>query len=90
MSYNEHNSFVAEKPKSYLRDFLTEKQILETPEEINRQEMLRRLHEDYGYPRELLETEYSIKKNPSDTRRSVKVDIAVFENMYDRKQNRSP
>lgn len=64
-------------------DYLTGKEIKATPEEPNRQEMLRRFHEDYGYPKELMRTEFGVKKSPSDTGRTVPVDIAIFENEKD-------
>lgn len=66
-----------------LVDYLTGKEIKATPEEPNRQEMLRRFHEDYGYPKELMRTEFGVKKSPSDTKRTVPVDIAIFENQKD-------
>lgn len=69
--------------KKYIVDYLSGNKILLTPEEINRQEMLRRLHEDYGYPKEHMITEFGVKKSPSDTRRTVPVDIAIFETIED-------
>ncbi|MCL2676710.1 MAG: N-6 DNA methylase [Streptococcaceae bacterium] len=73
----------------YLNDYLTGKKIIATPEEPNRQEMLRILHEDYGYPKELMLTEFGVKKSPSDTRRSALVDIAVFESEKDFKNKKA-
>lgn len=51
------------------------------PEEIHAtQPFSRLLVEDYGYPVENIRTrpQYSVKANPSDRRKSVPVDIAVF------------
>ncbi|MCW6663632.1 N-6 DNA methylase, partial [Aerococcaceae bacterium NML190073] len=45
-----------------------------------RQEFLKILIEDYGYSKSDLELEYGVKKSPSDKKRSLPVDIAVFEN----------
>ena len=66
-------------------DYLTGREIDATPEEPNRQEMLRRFHEDYGYPKELMQTEFGVKKSPSDTRRTVPADIAIFDSLEDKK-----
>lgn len=73
----------------YLIDYLTGKKIIKTPEEPNRQEIMHILHEDYGYPKELMTTEFGVKKSPSDVKRSVHVDVAVFETAEDLK-NRKP
>lgn len=69
-------------------DYLTGREIDATPEEPNRQEMLRRFHEDYGYPKELMQTEFGVKKSPSDTRRTVPADIAIFDSLEDKKARR--
>lgn len=50
-----------------------------TREEIVRQNYLKILIEDYGYKKEDIKLEYGVKRSPSDTRRSLPVDIAVFE-----------
>lgn len=36
--------------------------------------------EDYGYKKEDIKIEYGVKRSPSDNRKSLPVDIAVFEN----------
>lgn len=74
--------------KEYITDYLTGKQVIKTPEEPNRQEMLRILHEDYGYPKELMVEEFGVKRSPSDVKRSVPVDIAVFETKEDLQNNK--
>lgn len=50
-----------------------------TKEEIVRQRYIKILIEDYGYDEKDLKVEYGVKRSPSDTRRSLPVDIAVFE-----------
>ena len=50
-----------------------------TKEEIVRQRDIKILIEDYGYDEKDLKVEYGVKRSPSDTRRSLPVDIAVFE-----------
>lgn len=61
-------------------DYITGKEVTITPEEKNRQIMLKRLVEDYLYKKEFINTEYKVKRSPSDNRRGLPVDIAVFDN----------
>lgn len=77
------------KNKEYLKDIITGKQIVKTPEEINRQRIIKILHEDYNYPLSLMVKEFGVKRSPSDVRRSVPVDVAIFENEQDLK-NKKP
>ncbi|MDE8280666.1 N-6 DNA methylase [Erysipelothrix rhusiopathiae] len=51
-----------------------------TPEEKVRQAYLQILVEDYGYKKSDIKLEYGVKRSPSDTQRSLPVDIAIFEN----------
>ena len=60
--------------------YITGKERQATKEEFIRQEYARILVEDYGYSKSDLVFEYRVKKSPSDTSRSLPVDIAVFEN----------
>ena len=55
----------------YIIDYLTGEQIVKNPEEVNRQEMLRILHEDYGYPKEFMIKEFGVKKSPTKTIREI-------------------
>lgn len=75
--------------KEYIKDIITGKQILKTPEEINRQGIIKILHEDYNYPLSLMVKEFGVKKSPSDVKRSVPVDVAIFEGTKDLK-NKKP
>ncbi|MGH2079645.1 N-6 DNA methylase (plasmid) [Aerococcus urinaeequi] len=68
------------KNKATLECYVTGQERLATPEEVVRQEYAKMLVEDYGYSKKDLIFEYPVKKSPSDTRRSVPVDIAVMEN----------
>ena len=70
-------------------DYLTGKELKATPEEPNRQTMLQRLVEDYGYDKDLLKTEFGVKKSPSDNRRSLPVDIAVFDSYEDERNGKA-
>ena len=75
--------------KEYIKDLITGKYILKTPEEINRQGIIKILHEDYNYPLSLMVKEFGVKKSPSDVKRSVPVDVAIFEGTKDLK-NKKP
>lgn len=69
-------------------DYITGKEINATPEEVNAvQPYLKILVEDYGYPKNLIQThpQYRVKSSPSD-KRGYPVDIAVFE--YDGKNKK--
>ncbi len=59
----------------YLEDYLTGKPILDKPEERVRQVYLRRLVEEYGYPKTHLATEFPVKKG---SKLIGPVDIAIF------------
>lgn len=53
--------------KDVIIDYLTGEAIKATPEEYNRQEIIKIIHEDYGYPKDCIIKEYRVKKAPSDT-----------------------
>lgn len=55
-------------------------EIEQTKEEKVRQNFLKILLEDYGYQKKDIVLEYGVKRSPSDNRRSLPVDIAIFEN----------
>ena len=87
----------------YLTDYISGQRVRATPEETEAvQVFCRRLVEDYGYPRDHIQTrpQFRVRKRPSDERRSYPTDIAVFsgpsrieENLYMiiecKKKNRS-
>jgi len=65
----------------YVIDFISGLPVKDTPEERDAvQVFARRLVEDYGYPKELLQTrpQYRVRIRPSDEEKSYPVDIAVF------------
>jgi type I restriction enzyme M protein len=72
----------SDTPKlGYVRDFVSNVIIRSTPEEIEAvQVFARRLVEDYGYPKDHLQTrpQYRVRKNPSDETKAYPIDIAVF------------
>lgn len=67
-----------------IKDFISEKWIRHTPEEEVRQIMLRRLCLEYGYPKELIETEFSIYKG---SKKIGPADIVIFRDNKDRTQH---
>ncbi len=69
-------------------DYISGLEVNATPEEINAvQPYSRILVEDYGYPKDMIQThpQYRVKSSPSD-KRGYPVDIAVFE--YDTNNNK--
>ena len=71
----------------YIIDFISGQEVKATPEEIEAvQVFARQLVEDYGYPKDHIQTrpQFRVKARPSDTKKEYPVDIAVFLN--DKKQ----
>ncbi len=70
------------KPKDgYIFDYISGKEIKATPEEVEAvQVFAKQLVEDYGYPKEHIQTrpQFRVKARPSDTKKEYPVDIAVF------------
>jgi type I restriction enzyme M protein len=65
-----------------ITDYISGVQINATPEEIDAVQVFsRQLVEDYGYPKEHIQTrpQYRVKIRPSDTKKEYPVDIAVFQ-----------
>ena len=64
-------------------DFISGKEVNATAEEVEAvQVFARSLVNDYGYPKELIQTrpQFRVKARPSDTTKEYPVDIAVFTN----------
>ncbi len=69
--------------EGYIIDYISGKEVKATPEEIQAVQVFsKQLVEDYGYPKELIQThpQYRVKARPSDTSGKYPVDIAIFEN----------
>lgn len=65
----------------YIIDFISGQCVKASPEEVQAvQVFARRLVEDYGYPKDHIQTrpQYRVRKRPSDEEKSYPVDIAVF------------
>ena len=64
-------------------DYISGLEVKATPEEIDAvQVFAKQLVEDYGYPKEYMQThpQHRVKVRPSDTKKEYPVDIAVFKN----------
>ncbi|QMA44282.1 N-6 DNA methylase [Citrobacter freundii] len=65
-------------------DFLTGNTLLTKPEEIVRQQYLKKLHFEYGYPKNRMATEVAIyygRKSEDYTGKNVRADIVVYEDV---------
>ncbi|MFU2192824.1 restriction endonuclease subunit M [Methanobacterium sp. MZD130B] len=69
--------------EGYIIDYISGKEVKATPEEIEAVQVFsKQLVEDYGYPKENIQTrpQFRVKARPSDTKKEYPVDIAVFSN----------
>jgi type I restriction enzyme M protein len=76
--------------EGYISDFVSGTPVRATPEEVQAvQVFARRLVEDLGYPREVIQTrpQFTVRRSPGDTGRSYPVDIAVFSSSDKREEN---
>ena len=72
---------MAKEESITITDYISGVQVNATPEEIDAVQVFsRQLVEDYGYPRENIQTrpQHRVKVRPSDTKKEYPVDIAVF------------
>jgi len=79
----------AELKAGYIADFISGLPVKDTPEERDAvQVFARRLVEDYGYPREFIQTrpQYRVRKRPSDEEKGYPVDVAVFQSVRNLEQ----
>ena len=75
-----------EVKEGYLKDFITGKILKDTPEERRRQEIERRLVEECGYPKELIDTEVQIQFGSQKLGRA---DIVVFRDKKSKDPNKN-
>lgn len=67
--------------EGYITDFISGMQIKATPEEIEAVQVFsKQLVDDYGYPKQCIQTrpQYRVKASPSDTSKTYPVDIIIF------------
>jgi len=72
-----------ELKEGYIEDFISGTPVRATPEEVEAVQVFSRmLVDDYGYPKELIQTrpQWRVKVRPSDKKKEYPVDIAVFSN----------
>lgn len=72
---------MAELKEGYIIDFISGQQVKATPEEVDAVQVFAHiLVEDYGYPKEYIQTrpQFHVKVRPSDVKKEYPVDIAVF------------
>ncbi len=65
----------------YIKDYISGEEVKATPEEVEAVQVFSEtLVEDYGYPKEQLQTrpQWRVKVRPSDTKKEYPLDIAVF------------
>ena len=65
----------------YVEDFISGALVRATPEEVEAVQVFSRmLIDDYGYPKELVQTrpQWRVKSRPFDTKKEYPVDIAIF------------
>lgn len=72
--------------EGYIQDFVTGKLLKETPEEIRRQEIERRLVEEWGYPKELIDIEVEIQFG---SRKLGRADVVVFRDKKSKDPNKN-
>lgn len=69
--------------EGYIIDYISGLQVKKTPEEVEAIQVFSKiLVEDYGYPKENIQThpQYRVKAYPSDTQYKYPIDITVFSN----------
>ena len=72
---------MAELKEGYIIDYISGQQLKATPEEVEAVQVFARiLVEDYGYPKDHIQTrpQFHVKVRPSDVAKEYPVDIAVF------------
>ena len=70
-----------EVKEGYIRDYISGIEVKAGPEELDAVQVFsRQLVEDYGYPKDHIQTrpQYRVKVRPSDARKEYPVDIAIF------------
>ena len=72
--------------KGYIRDFITRRLLKDTPEERRRQEIERRLVEEWGYPKELIDIEVEIQFGSQKLGRA---DIVIFRDKKSKDPNKN-
>src|SRR5690606_1422305 len=81
---------ISEVRDGYIKDYISGVQVKATPEEIEAVQVFSKiLVEDFGYPKELIQTrpQFRVRARPSDTKNEYPIDIAVFKDVRKRDQD---
>ncbi len=81
---------MSKQTKEHIIDFISGQQIKATPEEVEAVQVFsKQLVEDYGYPKEHIQTrpQFRVKVRPSDMKKAYPVDIAVFSDNNKQEDN---
>ncbi|MCY4234968.1 MAG: N-6 DNA methylase [Cyanobacteria bacterium MAG CAR2_bin_4] len=73
----------SQSSETHVQDFISGAKVRITPEEVHAVQVFAKiLVNDYGYPKEHLQTrpQWRVKVRPSDTKRGYPIDISVFDN----------
>jgi len=76
---------MAKNETTTIIDFVSGKDVKATPEEVDAVQVFsKQLVEDYGYPKENIQThpQHRVKVRPSDTKKEYPIDIAVFNDEH--------
>ena len=79
-----------EPKEGHIEDFISGVHVRATPEEVEAvQVFARMLVNDYGYPKELIQTrpQWRVRARPSDIKKGYPVDIAVFSDKTHKEEN---
>lgn len=79
-----------ELKEGYIQDFISGTPVRASPEEVEAVQVFSRmLVEDYGYPKELVQThpQWRVKVRPSDTKKEYPIDIGVFSESIHNDEN---
>lgn len=79
-----------ELKEGYIYDFISSEQVKATPEEVEAVQVFSKiLVEDYGYPKDHIQTrpQFRVKVRPSDTKKEYPIDIAVFSDAEKNEDN---
>jgi type I restriction enzyme M protein len=85
LEYPEHDDSINEDilvSEGTITDYITEREVKDSPKERVRQRIIRALFHEYGFPTKSMESDFSIPVEVGGKRRRKKVEIAIFD--YDK------
>lgn len=75
-----------EMKEGKIKSFIRDKFLVATPEEIVRQNLVAKLHNDFGYPLSVMSEEYKTDKKGRGVR-STRADIVIYKSEEDKEKN---